>query len=127
MNPDDFFLHTNCRYIAVIEGSVSKKSLIAISEGTVIDGVHCTPDSVELLPQQPEMSRSRLRIVVLTLSLSHVTFVSHIIYMYCNSYDYYGNSIISGLWTEVAIEHMNACNVTFVMAFILSNWTHAGS
>ncbi|KAL6123913.1 hypothetical protein ACLB2K_076429 [Fragaria x ananassa] len=51
-------------YIAVIEGSVSKKSLIAISEGTIIDGVHCTPDSVELLPQQPEMSRSRLRIVV---------------------------------------------------------------
>ncbi|KAL6126430.1 hypothetical protein ACLB2K_074479 [Fragaria x ananassa] len=51
-------------YIAVIEGSISKKSLIAISEGTVIDGVHCTPDSVELLPQQPEMSRSRLRIVV---------------------------------------------------------------
>ncbi|XP_004308770.1 PREDICTED: uncharacterized protein LOC101314807 [Fragaria vesca subsp. vesca] len=51
-------------YIAVIEGSVSKKSLIAISEGTVIDGVHCTPDSVELLPQQPEISRSRLRIVV---------------------------------------------------------------
>ncbi|KAM5555939.1 putative ribosomal large subunit pseudouridine synthase SVR1, chloroplastic [Rosa sericea] len=51
-------------YIAVIEGSVSKRNLIAISEGTVIDGVHCTPDSVELLPQQPEMSRSRLRIVV---------------------------------------------------------------
>lgn len=51
-------------YIAVIEGSVSKRQLIAISEGTVIEGVHCTPDSVELLPQQPDMTRSRLRIVV---------------------------------------------------------------
>ncbi|PQQ01800.1 putative RNA pseudouridine synthase [Prunus yedoensis var. nudiflora] len=40
-------------YIAAIEGVVSKRHLLAISEGTVIEGVHCTPDSVELLPQQP--------------------------------------------------------------------------
>ncbi|BFG22399.1 hypothetical protein CerSpe_086730 [Prunus speciosa] len=51
-------------YIAAIEGVVSKRHLLAISEGTVIEGVHCTPDSVELLPQQPDMSRPRLRIVV---------------------------------------------------------------
>lgn len=60
-------LHCNCRYIAAIEGVVSKRHLLAISEGTSIDGVHCTPDSVELLPQQPDMPRPRLRIVVLIL------------------------------------------------------------
>lgn len=37
-------------YIATIDGVVNKRHLIAISEGTVIEGVHCTPDSVELLP-----------------------------------------------------------------------------
>ncbi|KAA0036495.1 putative RNA pseudouridine synthase aq_1464 isoform X1 [Cucumis melo var. makuwa] len=51
-------------YIAAIDGDVSKQNLIAISEGTTIDGVHCTPDSVELLPRQPDISRPRLRIVV---------------------------------------------------------------
>ncbi|KAL0452130.1 UNVERIFIED_CONTAM: putative ribosomal large subunit pseudouridine synthase SVR1, chloroplastic [Sesamum latifolium] len=51
-------------YIATINGAVSKRHLFAISEGTVIEGVHCTPDSVELLPQQPDISRPRLRIVV---------------------------------------------------------------
>ncbi|KAJ6840819.1 uncharacterized protein M6B38_118820 [Iris pallida] len=51
-------------YIATIDGSVHRRHLIAISEGTKIDGVHCVPDSVELLPAQPEAPRSRLRIVV---------------------------------------------------------------
>ncbi|EXB96209.1 putative RNA pseudouridine synthase [Morus notabilis] len=51
-------------YIATIEGTVSKKHLLVISEGTFIDGVHCVPDSVELLPNQPEMPRPRLRVVV---------------------------------------------------------------
>lgn len=51
-------------YIATIDGEVHKRHLIAISEGTVIDGVHCTPDSLELLPGQPDLSRPRLRIVV---------------------------------------------------------------
>uniref|UniRef100_A0A2C9VY59 RNA-binding S4 domain-containing protein n=2 Tax=Manihot esculenta TaxID=3983 RepID=A0A2C9VY59_MANES len=51
-------------YIATVEGVVSKRHLIVISEGTIIDGVHCTPDSVELLPRQPDISRPRLRIVV---------------------------------------------------------------
>ncbi|KAK1409626.1 hypothetical protein QVD17_36153 [Tagetes erecta] len=51
-------------YIATIDGTVHKRHLIAISEGTVIDGVHCTPDAVELLPQQPDKTRPRLRIVV---------------------------------------------------------------
>ncbi|KAL8533184.1 hypothetical protein ACS0TY_009433 [Phlomoides rotata] len=51
-------------YIATINGEVNKRQLVAISEGTVIDGVHCTPDLVELLPQQPDISRPRVRIVV---------------------------------------------------------------
>lgn len=51
-------------YIATIDGVVNKKHLIAINEGTVIDGIHCTPDSVELLPRQPDIERPRLRIVV---------------------------------------------------------------
>ncbi|KAK6144734.1 hypothetical protein DH2020_021554 [Rehmannia glutinosa] len=51
-------------YIATINGAVNKRHLITISEGTVIEGVHCTPDLVELLPQQPDISRPRLRIVV---------------------------------------------------------------
>ncbi|KAK6929166.1 RNA-binding S4 domain, partial [Dillenia turbinata] len=32
--------------------------------GTIIQGIHCTPDSVELLPKQPDIPRPRLRIVV---------------------------------------------------------------
>ncbi|CAK9313417.1 unnamed protein product [Citrullus colocynthis] len=51
-------------YIAAVDGAVSKQNLLTISEGTIIDGVHCTPDSVELLPRQPDISRPRLRIVV---------------------------------------------------------------
>lgn len=51
-------------YIATINGAVNKQHLITISEGTVIDGTHCTPDVVELLPQQPDVKRHRLRIVV---------------------------------------------------------------
>ncbi|KAL3649986.1 putative ribosomal large subunit uridine synthase svr1, chloroplastic [Castilleja foliolosa] len=51
-------------YIATINGAVSKQHLFAISEGTIVEGVHCTPDSVELLPNQPDISRPRLRIVV---------------------------------------------------------------
>ncbi|XP_074357582.1 putative ribosomal large subunit pseudouridine synthase SVR1, chloroplastic [Apium graveolens] len=51
-------------YIATIDGAVNKRHLVAISEGTVVDGVHCTPDAVELLPQQPDISRTRIRIVV---------------------------------------------------------------
>lgn len=58
-----------CRYIATIDGVVNKRHLIAISEGTVIEGVHCTPDSVELLPPQPNISKPRLRVVVLFLSV----------------------------------------------------------
>ncbi|KAG8480549.1 hypothetical protein CXB51_024587 [Gossypium anomalum] len=51
-------------YIATIDGEVRKKHLIAISEGTEIEGVLCVPDSVELLPSQPNLSRPRIRIVV---------------------------------------------------------------
>ncbi|XP_077220797.1 pseudouridine synthase family protein isoform X2 [Tasmannia lanceolata] len=51
-------------YIAAVDGSVNRRHLIAISEGALIDGVHCAPDSVELLPVQPDVSKPRLRIVV---------------------------------------------------------------
>lgn len=52
------------RYIATIDGLVHKRHLIAISDGTTIEGVHCIPDIVELLPREPDMQRARLRIVV---------------------------------------------------------------
>lgn len=64
----DTFKFVAGRYIATIDGAVNKRHLLALSEGTVIDGVHCTPDVVELLPQQPDILRSRLRIVVLFYS-----------------------------------------------------------
>ncbi|XP_027111500.1 putative ribosomal large subunit pseudouridine synthase SVR1, chloroplastic isoform X1 [Coffea arabica] len=51
-------------YIATIDGSVNKRHLITISEGTVVEGVQCAPDIVELLPPQPDLSRPRIRIVV---------------------------------------------------------------
>ncbi|KAJ0967304.1 hypothetical protein J5N97_024221 [Dioscorea zingiberensis] len=51
-------------YIATIEGGVRRRHLIAISEGTEVEGIHCTPDSVELLAAQRDASRPRLRIVV---------------------------------------------------------------
>jgi hypothetical protein len=60
-------LFCDCRYIAAIDGVVNKRHLIAIGEGTVIEGIRCTPDSVELLPQQPDIPRPRLRIVVLVI------------------------------------------------------------
>ncbi|KAG9441890.1 hypothetical protein H6P81_017744 [Aristolochia fimbriata] len=51
-------------YIATIEGSVSKRQLIAVSEGVEIEGVPCIPETVELLPAKADISRQRLRIVV---------------------------------------------------------------
>ncbi|KAG2401816.1 hypothetical protein LR48_Vigan02g185200 [Vigna angularis] len=51
-------------YIATVDGSIYKRHLIAISEGTTIEGVHCVPDAVELLPRQADMQRARIRIVV---------------------------------------------------------------
>ncbi|KAF7820170.1 putative ribosomal large subunit pseudouridine synthase SVR1, chloroplastic isoform X1 [Senna tora] len=51
-------------YIAIIDGVVHKRHLVAISEGTTIEGVHCIPDAVELLPHQSDAPRARLRIVV---------------------------------------------------------------
>lgn len=68
-----FFNFCDCRYIATVNGKVNQRHLIAISEGTVIDGTHCTPDAVELLPQQPDLSRPRLRIVVLSRSLQETS------------------------------------------------------
>lgn len=51
-------------YVAVIDGAVKTNHLVAISKGTIIEGVHCIPDAVELLPRQPDTTRPRLRIVV---------------------------------------------------------------
>ncbi|XP_020525764.1 uncharacterized protein LOC18438664 isoform X3 [Amborella trichopoda] len=51
-------------YIAAIEGNVHRRHLQLISDGTIVEGKHCTPDLVEHLPAQPGSSRSRLRIVV---------------------------------------------------------------
>ncbi|XP_021861251.1 putative ribosomal large subunit pseudouridine synthase SVR1, chloroplastic isoform X2 [Spinacia oleracea] len=51
-------------YIATVNGEVHKRQLVAIIQGTTIDGVHCTPEYVELLPRQQDILRARLRIVV---------------------------------------------------------------
>ncbi|KAJ1693896.1 hypothetical protein LUZ63_010594 [Rhynchospora breviuscula] len=51
-------------YIATINGVVNRRHLIAISEGTLIEGIQCIPDFVELLPTQGDASRPRLKIVV---------------------------------------------------------------
>ncbi|KAF3328196.1 RNA pseudouridine synthase [Carex littledalei] len=51
-------------YIATIHGSVHRRHLIAISEGTIIEGIKCVPDIVEVLPTQGDASRPRLKIVV---------------------------------------------------------------
>lgn len=51
-------------YIATVDGAVNNRHLLAISEGTVIDGTHCTPDAVELLAKQADKSKTRIRIVV---------------------------------------------------------------
>ncbi|WVZ55499.1 hypothetical protein U9M48_006150 [Paspalum notatum var. saurae] len=51
-------------YVVTIDGDVHKKHLIAISEGTKIDGVMCVPDLVEPLAAQSDTRKTRLRIVV---------------------------------------------------------------
>lgn len=50
--------------MVTIDGAVHKKHLIAISEGTKIDGVMCIPDLVEPLDAQSDTRKTRLRIVV---------------------------------------------------------------
>jgi pseudouridine synthase len=51
-------------YITTVVGDIHKRHLMAISEGTMVEGVHCVPDSVELMPKQHDIPRARLRIVV---------------------------------------------------------------
>ncbi|KAL1209824.1 putative ribosomal large subunit pseudouridine synthase SVR1 [Cardamine amara subsp. amara] len=51
-------------YITTVVGDVHKRHLMAISEGTMVEGVKCVPDSVELMPKQHDIPRARLRIVV---------------------------------------------------------------
>ncbi|KAL5981788.1 hypothetical protein ACLOJK_015852 [Asimina triloba] len=50
--------------IVTNDGTVNRRHLVAVSEGTTIEGIHCIPDSVELLPAQPDVLRARLRIAV---------------------------------------------------------------
>ncbi|KAF8720384.1 hypothetical protein HU200_023887 [Digitaria exilis] len=52
-------------YVVTIDGAVHKKHLIAISEGTKIDGVMCVPDLVEPLAAQSDTRKTRLKIVVI--------------------------------------------------------------
>lgn len=51
-------------YVTAVEGKVTKRHLRAISEGTLVEGVHCTPVAVELIPAQANERKQRLRIVV---------------------------------------------------------------
>lgn len=51
-------------YVAAVEGKVTKRHLQAISEGTLVEGVHCTPVAVELISAQANERKQRLRIVV---------------------------------------------------------------
>jgi len=50
--------------VVTIDGAVHKKHLIAISEGTKIDGVMCIPDLVEPLDAQSDTRKTRLKIVL---------------------------------------------------------------
>ncbi|XP_020599568.1 uncharacterized protein LOC110038979, partial [Phalaenopsis equestris] len=50
-------------YVASVDGVVHRRHLTALSDGTEVEGMHCAPDYVELLPAQPNVPRSRLRIV----------------------------------------------------------------
>lgn len=51
-------------YIASVDGKVTKRQLLTITEGVVVDGVHCRPVQVELFPKEVGEFRERLRIVV---------------------------------------------------------------
>jgi len=62
INLNDVFSQC-CRYVVTIDGVVHKKHLIAISEGTKIDGVMCVPDLVEPLAES-DTRKTRLKIVV---------------------------------------------------------------
>uniref|UniRef100_A0A0C9RWM8 TSA: Wollemia nobilis Ref_Wollemi_Transcript_8261_1645 transcribed RNA sequence n=1 Tax=Wollemia nobilis TaxID=56998 RepID=A0A0C9RWM8_9CONI len=51
-------------YIASVEGKVNRRHLQVVSEGTLVEGVRCTPVSVEHISPQPNEQKQRLRIVV---------------------------------------------------------------
>ncbi|KAH9325587.1 hypothetical protein KI387_005765, partial [Taxus chinensis] len=50
-------------YVASVEGKVNMRHLHIIGKGTLVEGVHCTPVSVELISLRNE-PKQRLRIVV---------------------------------------------------------------
>lgn len=67
-----YFSIISCfRYVASVEGKVNMRHLQAISKGTLVEGVHCAPVSVELIPLGNE-KRQRVRIVVSIPSISEL-------------------------------------------------------
>jgi hypothetical protein len=82
--------------VVIIDGAVHKKHLIAISEGTKIDGVMCIPDLVEPLDAQSDTRKTRLRIVVFFSS-----FFYSILFLFAFGFTYslkqYGCYMSSGL------------------------------
>ena len=54
-----------CRYIATVGNKVTKRQVQAILDGTEVQGVHCVPESVEVVAAAEQGdSRIKLRIVV---------------------------------------------------------------
>lgn len=102
------FTICHSRYIATIDGAVNRRHLTAISDGTVIEGTHCSPDVVELLPPQPDISRPRIRIVVCWIYFQSELFQYALnLYHFCGiciqiSFNYW-------LMTEILIPRIVMC------------------
>jgi len=69
--------------VVTIDGAVHKKHLIAISEGTKIDGVMCIPDLVEPLDAQSDTRKTRLKIVVFFSS-----FIYSVLFLFAFGFTY---------------------------------------
>ena len=69
--------------MVTIDGAVHKKHLIAISEGTKIDGVMCIPDLVEPLDAQSDTRKTRLKIVVFFSS-----FIYSVLFLFAFGFTY---------------------------------------
>ena len=90
INLNDVFSQC-CRYVVTIDGAVHKKHLIAISEGTKIDGVMCVPDLVEPLAES-DTRKTRLKIVVFFIS-SLLYSVLFLIAYFAYSLEQFGDSL----------------------------------
>lgn len=51
-------------YIATVGDKVTKRQLQALADGTEVEGVHCVPESVELITGEQGDTKKKLRIVV---------------------------------------------------------------